>query len=100
MIFIYVTCKDQKEAKKISKHLLEKKLVACANMFPITSMYSWEGKITEENEFVLLLKTKEENYNKIKKEIETIHSYDIPCVAKLDVKFNKKYGDWVMQEVS
>jgi len=99
MIFIYTACKGKEEAKKIAKYLLDKKLVACVNMFPITSMYSWGGKLAEEDEFVLLLKTKKENYSAVKEEIEKIHSYDVPCIAKLDVKFNEKYEKWLFGEL-
>ena len=47
MIVCYVTCKNKTEAKKISKHLLNKKLVACSNMFPVSSMYWWNKKIVD-----------------------------------------------------
>ena len=48
MAFVYITCKDKKEARKISRFLLEKKLIACANIFPIESMYRWEGKMVDD----------------------------------------------------
>jgi periplasmic divalent cation tolerance protein len=95
MSLIYITCKDEKEAKKIAKHLLEKKLIACANFFPINSMYWWEGKIQDDKEFLLLVKTAEKNYEKVKKEVESIHSYDVPCILKIDTEGNKEYMDWV-----
>jgi len=100
MILIYITAKDKAEAKKISKHLLEKKLVACTNIHPIESMYWWEGKIQEDNEVVILAKTKEANYETIKKEVKEIHSYDIPCIIKLNSEPNKEYSDWVDKVIS
>ena len=66
MTLIYITCKDEEEAVKISKHLLEKRLIACSNMHPIRSMYWWQGKIQDEKEFVIIAKTVNKNYNKIK----------------------------------
>lgn len=98
MIFVYVTCKDGKEAEKIAKHLLDKKLVACANFFPVKSMYLWKGKIEKCKEFVLILKTKNGNYKKIKNEIKKIHSYAVPFIGKIKAEANKEYLKW-MEEV-
>lgn len=93
--FLYVTAKDKKEASKIATHLLQKKLIACANTFPISSLYWWKENIQNEKEFVLILKTVQKNYTKIKKEIEKIHSYEIPCIIQIPVTVNEKYGRWM-----
>ncbi|MBZ9572838.1 divalent-cation tolerance protein CutA [Patescibacteria group bacterium] len=94
-VFVYITNPTKEEARKIAKHLLEKKLIACANIFPINSLYWWEGKIADESEFVLIAKTTEENFGKVKKEVEKIHSYTIPCIVRISVSSNKKYFDWL-----
>ena len=64
-IFIYITNPTKDEAKMIAKHLLEKKLIACANIFPINSLYWWKDKIADENEFALIVKTTEENFKNL-----------------------------------
>lgn len=95
MRIIYITCKDINEAKKISRHLIEKKLVACANIFPINSIYSWENEIKEANEVVVLLKTNN-SYEKVETEIKKLHSYDTPAIYSWTVdKINKDYSDWI-----
>lgn len=100
MILIYVTCKDIEEAKKISKNLLEKRLIACANMFPINSMYWWEGKINEDKEVALIIKTKKEKFAEIKKKIKKIHSYKVPCILSFDIKRgNEDFLNWIKKEV-
>lgn len=99
MILIYITCKNEKEAKRVSGHLLSKRLIACANIFPIKSVYRWKGKICRCNETAMIVKTKDSRYNQIKKEVEKIHSYDIPCVIKIRADANKKYNDWINREV-
>ncbi len=58
MILTYITCKEKSEARKISEHLLKKRLIACAK-FQIESMYWWKDKINEEKEFVVIAKTLE-----------------------------------------
>jgi len=99
MILIYITNPTKEEAKKIAEHLIEKKLIACANIFPITSLYKWNGKLADEGEFVLLGKTREENYEKIVDEVEKIHSYKIPCILKVPMEANKSYENWLENEV-
>ena len=86
------------EAKKVTSHLLQKKIIACANFFPISSSFWWKGKIDNSNEIVALLKTKKQNWEKVKSEIKKIHSYETPCIMKLDVEANKDYEDWVEEE--
>ena len=98
MTLIYITCKDEKEAVKISKHLLGKRLIACSNIFPIRSLYNWKGKIQDEKESAILAKTTGKNYTEIKKEVEKIHSYDVPCILKIDAEANEKFGKWVEGE--
>ncbi len=99
MILVYITNPTKEEAKKIAKHLIEKKLIACANIFPISSLYNWDGKLADESEFVLLGKTKEENYERIVSEVEKIHSYDIPCILKLPMEANENYKNWLEKEL-
>ena len=99
MTLIYITCKDEDEAVKISKHLLNKKLIACSNMHPIRSMYWWDNKIQDEKEFVLIAKTLEKNYENIKEEVIKIHSYEVPCILKIDAEANESYNKWVNEEV-
>ena len=98
-VFVYITNPSKSEAKKIAKHLLNKKLVACANIIPIDSLYWWKGKIEKSKEHVLIVKTLERNYEKIKKEVRKIHSYTVPCIAKIKVNTNKKFGKWIREVV-
>ena len=98
-IFIYVTTTDEKEAKKLARHLLNKKLIACANIFPIRSMFRWDGKIQDVPEGVMILKTMKKNYAQIKKEITALHSYTITCITQLSVKPNKEYAAWLRQQL-
>ncbi|MBI2134688.1 divalent-cation tolerance protein CutA [Candidatus Woesearchaeota archaeon] len=99
MTLVYITCKDEKEAIKISKHLLEKRLIACSNIHPIRSLYWWKGRIQDEKEYVIIAKTTDKNYNKIKKEVSKIHSYDVPCILKINAEANEKYDKWAKGEV-
>lgn len=98
-IFIYITNPTEKKAEKIANFLLKKKLIACANIFPIKSLYWWNRKIAQEKEVVLIVKTTKNNFGKVKKEVEKIHPYKIPCIVKIPVSSNKKYFDWLKDEI-
>ncbi len=98
-IFVYVTATDQMEAEKISRHLLDKKLVACTNYFPIKSGYWWKGKIVRTDEYVLVLKTKSDKFALVKKEVAQIHSYKIPCITKINVEPNSAYAHWLKEQL-
>lgn len=100
MLVVYIPCKDKEEATKISKHLLDKKLIACANLFPVTSLYIWKKNLETADEFVIFAKTTEKKYTAIKKEIGLLHSYECPCIIawKID-KVNSAYEKWVRENV-
>ena len=99
MIIVYITCRDLREAKSISRHLLKRRLAACTNSFPISSSFLWKGKLEDSKEVVLLAKSTTKNYNKIASEVKRIHSYKIPCIMKIPVTFNKEYQDWLLSEL-
>lgn len=99
MTLAYITCKDKKEAERISMHLLKKRLIACANMFPIKSMYWWKGRIAKGMEIAIIAKTDSKNFKKVLGEVKKLHSYSIPCVLRIDAAANKDYEAWAKKEL-
>jgi periplasmic divalent cation tolerance protein len=96
---IYTTHKNQEEAERITLPLLENSLIACVNYFPITSQYKWKGEIEKSEEVVAILKTRKENWDKVREYIEKNHSYETPCIIKLaDVEANTSYTEWIHDE--
>jgi periplasmic divalent cation tolerance protein len=96
MVFIYSTCRDLEEARKLSKLIVEKKIAACVNMWPIESCYTWEGALKCENEHALLIKTSESKVQDIEDIIQENHSYSTPVVATVDVRrVNRAYKEWM-----
>ena len=101
MISVYLTCRDNKEAKLIASSLLEKRLIACANIFPTTSVYRWQGKVVEEVETAMLCKARKECFKKIKEEVRQLHSYEIPCIVALPwLDSDEEYRKWVEEETN
>jgi periplasmic divalent cation tolerance protein len=99
---IYTTCKNQREAQKIAKIIVDKKLAACANIFPkIQSYYHWQGKSVWDTESVLILKTKAARIKGVINQVKKIHSYNAPCILVFEIKKgNKDYLRWVNETIS
>ncbi len=96
MIF-FSTVPNLEEGKKIARILVEQKIVACVNIVPnIISIYEWKGKIEEDNELFLIIKTKKENTEKLIKVINQYHSYEVPECIGLEIKAgSNKYLGWM-----
>ncbi len=100
MILIYTTCKDKKEAEKISLHLIGRKLAACTNYFPINSMYKWKGKLVKDKEFAVVIKTQPKHFKSVESEIKKLHSYECPCIIRISGIGNKQYEQWLKGETN
>lgn len=96
-IIVYITHSSEENAQKIADELLQKKLVACANIFPIKSMYWWNGSIENENEYVSIVKTIPELWEILQKEITAIHPYEVPCIMKIEAEANEEYEKWIRE---
>ncbi|MCK4238560.1 MAG: divalent-cation tolerance protein CutA [Candidatus Lokiarchaeota archaeon] len=96
MIFIS-TVPNLEEGKKIARLLVEQKIIACCNIIPnVISIYEWEEKIEEDNELLLIIKTKKENSKKLIEIINSIHSYEVSeCIGFDITEGSKKYLDWM-----
>jgi len=94
------TTPNIEEAKKIAHYLVESKLAACVNIIPqVTSIYSWKEEITEDQECLLLIKTRSSNFKAVKNAIIGLHSYEIPEVIMLPIKKGlKDYLFWLKEE--
>ncbi len=96
-----VTCSSSREAKKIAGSLLDKRLVACANIIPgIGSRFWWKGKIESAREVLVMMKTKKENFKKIENEVKKLHSYEVPEIIAIPVIMgSKQYLDWINEVI-
>ena len=99
-IVIYITTSSATEAKKIGRVLVEEKLAACSNIIsPIRSIYSWQGKICDDKEALMILKTKKELFKQIIKRVEELHSYDVPEIIAIPIiDGSSKYLSWINEE--
>ncbi len=98
-IIVYITHSSEENAQKVANQLLQKKRIACANIFPIKSMYWWNGSIENEDEYVSIVKTIPELWEILQKEVKEIHPYEVPCIMKLEAEANEEYEKWIRNEV-
>lgn len=93
---VFITVPDEETGVKIAKHLVEQKLAACVNLVPISkSVYIWKGKLEEHPEVLLVIKTKEKVFDKLKEEVEKIHPYTVPEIIGFEIKKSaEKYAKW------
>ncbi|OGL30463.1 hypothetical protein A3F37_01150 [Candidatus Saccharibacteria bacterium RIFCSPHIGHO2_12_FULL_41_12] len=98
---LWLTCTDQKEADKIAKALLEKRLIACAKQVAITSDFIWEGKIERNNEILLIMESREDLFDEIEAEVAKLHSYDSFVLTATPItKVSKKAQKWLDKELN
>ncbi|WP_292486449.1 divalent-cation tolerance protein CutA [Methanohalobium sp.] len=95
---VYITAGSMEEAREIGSTLVSEKLVACVNMFPISSIYEWKGNVEEDEETAMLVKTTSDRFEKIKKRVQELHSYDQPCIVTWDISGETGYMKWVYDE--
>lgn len=100
-ILVYVTTANEEEARRIGRTLVERKLAACANIVPaIQSIYEWEGKVVEDDETLLLLKSTATALEELTACVKELHSYSVPCVTAFPIAGgNKDYIQWVFDSV-
>ena len=88
------------EARNIGRILVEERLAACANIFPITSIFRWKGNIEEASEFGIIVKTRTEKVKEIEKRVKEIHSYEVPCVVSFKIEEGSiDYLEWINDSV-
>jgi periplasmic divalent cation tolerance protein len=99
-IVVFVTTGSEKEGEKIAQALLKEKLAACVNIVPgLKSMFRWKGKISTQEEVLLMIKTKDRLFEKLKKRIIELHSYEVPEIIALGILAGyEKYLDWLKKE--
>jgi len=96
-IIVLVTAKDLQEANNIATHLVEKKLVACANIIKdVESIFWWEGKIDKSDEVLMIFKTQKNLFKELKDEVKKLHSYTVPEIISFSIEDgNEDYLSWI-----
>jgi periplasmic divalent cation tolerance protein len=96
-IVVMVTTTSEDEATRIGRAVVDASLAACANILPkIRSIYRWQGKMADETEVLMLLKSRGPMFGALEKEIKRLHSYSVPEIIAVPIaKGSEKYLRWV-----
>jgi periplasmic divalent cation tolerance protein len=99
-ILVLMTASSEKEGEEIAQALVKEKLAACVNVLPaIKSVYRWKGEIASEQEVLLLAKTKDRLFDRLKKRVLELHSYEVPEIIALPVLAGLEvYLGWLGKE--
>jgi periplasmic divalent cation tolerance protein len=101
-LVVFVTCGSEEEGLKIAHALVEERLAACVNlMSSIRSIYRWEGKICDEKEWLLFIKTQAARFDDLEKRVKALHSYSVPEIIALPiVTGSPSYLNWLEEMTS
>lgn len=99
---VLVTAPDAETGARVARTLLEDHLVACANLLPqVRSLYRWEGRVEDEPEVLLVLKTRSALVDALSERVREVHPYDVPEVIALPVTAgHAPYLKWVLEETT
>jgi periplasmic divalent cation tolerance protein len=101
-VLVYVTASSSTEALEIADDVIGARLAACANVIPgMTSVYRWQGEVRQEQEVVLLFKTRSELVAALTERVTARHSYDCPCVVAVPIVDGKpEFLSWIVAETT
>ncbi|MCP4722955.1 MAG: divalent-cation tolerance protein CutA, partial [Desulfobacteraceae bacterium] len=80
---VIVTCPNETDARRLASGMIEKKLAACVQLSPITSIYTWKKRVITDQEIRLVIKTKTQCYEKMEKFITLHHGYEVPQIIQI-----------------
>jgi periplasmic divalent cation tolerance protein len=100
-IIVLVTAPTVDKAAELARALVEEELAACGNVVPgLRSIYRWEGKVHDEAEALLILKTRAPLFEALRQRVVALHPYQCPEVLRLDVEEgHAPYLRWIRDNV-
>mgnify|MGYP001063243504 CR=1 FL=1 len=100
-IVVMVSVPSAEIGKTIARFLVEERLAACVQAMPIASTYRWEGEVESDDEVLLLIKTRAENFAQLEAAVVDLHPYEVPEIMSLPVgQVHQRYLNWLVAETS
>ncbi|HET7788537.1 MAG TPA: divalent-cation tolerance protein CutA [Myxococcales bacterium] len=99
-MLVFTTLPSAEAAADLAKAVVGEKLAACANLLPaVRSIYRWQGRVQDESEVLVLFKTRQEHFERLKARLLELHPYEIPEVLAVPVEQGyQPYLDWLSLE--
>lgn len=101
-IFVQTTCSSAEEAEKVARHILDRRLAACATISaPVRSIYHWRGAVEDALEYVVTFKTRRDLFDRLSADLRAVHSYETPEIVALPVvAASPEYLEWMDRELA
>ena len=102
LCWVYMTAGSFEEAKRIGQILVSQNLAACVNLLEnMTSIYIWKDKLEEDQEVVIIAKTRRSLMPKLIETVNSLHSYDCPCILELPIQGgNPEFLSWIESQTA
>ncbi len=100
-LIVFCTCPNAEEAERIAHAVVDERLAACVNILPaMRSIYRWQDAVESAEEILLLIKTTEAEFRKLRDRIIELHSYDTPEVIAIPITAGSdKYLSWLRAQL-
>lgn len=100
-IVVLSTCGNEEQARRIARGLVEQRLAACVQVMPgVRSVYQWQGKIEEDDEFLLVIKSRRDLFRRLEAALRKLHTYEVPELVALPVvEGSADYLGWLDREL-
>ncbi|MBK8955449.1 MAG: divalent-cation tolerance protein CutA [Saprospiraceae bacterium] len=94
IVFFYIPYPDEISARETGMHLIENKIAACVQYFPVHSNFLWNKQFEKSDEIVLIAKTLKASQKALRKAIRKMHPYELPFIGHFEMQVNKEYYNW------
>ncbi len=100
-LVVVTTVGTEEEANQLAEELVARRHSACVNIVPVhRSVYRWQGKICDDREFLLVIKTQEEEYEAVESTVRELHSYELPEILAFQVSRGEgRFLDWIARSL-
>jgi periplasmic divalent cation tolerance protein len=100
-VIILSTFPDEESSISLAKKLINKKLCACINLTKVRSLYNWNDKLEDQEEYLVLFKTTTSTVEELKSNIKRAHPYEVPEIVEVRMnKVSKSYLSWLAESTS
>lgn len=98
---IYCTVSSDREGRVIADSLVQKNLAACVNMItPVRSLYTWKGETCDDEERLLIIKSRASIFERVRSDIQALHSYDVPEIIAIPILAgDDQYMQWMDENI-
>ncbi len=100
-LVVITTVGTEEEANRLAEEMVARRHAACVNIVPVhRSVYRWQGKICDDREYLLVIKTLEQEYEAVAATLRELHSYELPEILALSVsRGDARFLDWIAQSL-